>query len=193
MKPTDSSTPSISLTRIGLLVLVPLAVVLGVRAVAWAVNLKTWSSGDTLTAADLNGNFAAINNQLVAQPPCRAGFWSLGDGRLCMQSTLQPAAYMYDNVSTGAIHVCQGVGPGAHVCTFTEFREACGAGMNPYGGVATGWYGDHSVITSTTVLANMGDWDDEYGGWNAADCTSDNNDAPAAQATSVSKQFRCCY
>jgi hypothetical protein len=178
--------------KISDLVVVSLAAVACVQAVSWAVSLKSWTTNETLTAADLNGNFSAINAQLNAQPLCRAGFWSLGDGRLCMQSTLQPAAYMYDNGTTGAIHVCQSMGPGARVCTFTDFRQACGAGQNPYGGVATGWYGDHAVITSTSSIAAMGDWDDEFGGWNFADCT-ENNDAPAAQATSVSKQFRCCY
>jgi hypothetical protein len=36
----------------------------GVRAVTWAAaQLKTWNDGDTLTAADLNGNFAALAAQ----------------------------------------------------------------------------------------------------------------------------------
>lgn len=40
---------------------VPLAVLGGVHAVSWAAaTLKTWNDGDTLTAADLNGNFAAL-------------------------------------------------------------------------------------------------------------------------------------
>jgi hypothetical protein len=47
--------------RLALLVGVPLAVLGGVRAVSWAaVTLKAWIPGETLTAADLNGNFAAI-------------------------------------------------------------------------------------------------------------------------------------
>ena len=140
---SDRSFPSVSLTRIALIVLVPVTLLLGVQAMAWAVTLKTWTNGETLTAADLNQNFSNINAQLVAQPPCRAGFWSLGDGRLCMQMTMQTAASMYDNGPTGAIHVCQAVGPGSRVCTFTDFRQACGAGLNPYAGVTTGWYGDH--------------------------------------------------
>jgi hypothetical protein len=188
----DRAFPSVSLTRIGLIVLVPVTLLLGVHTFAWAVTLKTWTAGETLTAADLNQNFANINTQLTAQPPCRAGFWSLGDGRLCMQMAMQPAAGMYDNGPTGAIHVCQGIGPGSRVCTFTDFRQACGAGLNPYAGITTGWYGDHAVITSTTAIGSMGDWDDEFGGWNFGDCT-ENNDAPAAQATSIAKQFRCCY
>jgi hypothetical protein len=47
--------------RIAILIGVPLAVVGGVRAVTWAaVTLKVWTTGETLTAADLNANFAAL-------------------------------------------------------------------------------------------------------------------------------------
>jgi len=47
--------------RLALFVGVPLAVLGGVRAVSWAaLTLKSWTTGETLTAADLNGNFAAI-------------------------------------------------------------------------------------------------------------------------------------
>jgi hypothetical protein len=47
--------------RAALWIGVPLAVVGGVRAATWAAGaLKTWNTGDTLNAADLNGNFAAL-------------------------------------------------------------------------------------------------------------------------------------
>jgi hypothetical protein len=194
----DRRFPSVAFTRVALLVLVPLGLLFGIRDIAWAVTLKTWSAGETLTADDLNANFTAINAQLTANPPCRAGFWSLGDGRLCMQTTLQAAAFMYG--TNGAIRTCEKVGPGARVCTFSDFRQACGAGMNPYGDVSAGWYGDHAVITSTSNIAAMGDWDDEFGGWNFPNCTDagaganeGNNDGPAAQASSIAKQYRCCY
>src|SRR4051812_16942722 len=52
-------------TRIGLLVLVPLALVFGVQAIAWAVP-KTWSHGDALTADDLNRNFKALDDAVAA-------------------------------------------------------------------------------------------------------------------------------
>jgi hypothetical protein len=48
---------SMSATRLGLILGVPLALVIGVQAVTWAAT-KTWTSGETLTAADLNNNFA---------------------------------------------------------------------------------------------------------------------------------------
>jgi hypothetical protein len=48
----------------GLLVTMPLAVVIGAQTVSWALSLKNWTPGETLTAADLNGNFTKINNDL---------------------------------------------------------------------------------------------------------------------------------
>jgi hypothetical protein len=46
---------------------VPLAVLGGVRAVTWAAStLKTWATGDTLTATDLNGNFTALDQRVAA-------------------------------------------------------------------------------------------------------------------------------
>ena len=48
----------------GLLVTMPLAVVLGAQTVSWALSLKSWTPGETLTAADLNGNFAKIDAEL---------------------------------------------------------------------------------------------------------------------------------
>src|SRR5262249_53562952 len=63
----DQRIPSVAATRIGLLIGVPIAVVFGIHAVSWAaVTLKTWNSGDTLTAADLNANFGSVNAQLDA-------------------------------------------------------------------------------------------------------------------------------
>jgi len=62
----DNRFPSPSVARLALLVTVPLAVVFGVKAIAWAdVALKQWVSGDTLMATDLNANFAAISEALA--------------------------------------------------------------------------------------------------------------------------------
>jgi hypothetical protein len=49
------------LLRIG----IPLAVLLGGGAIAWAATLHTWNTGDTLQASDLNGNFAGLQGQLT--------------------------------------------------------------------------------------------------------------------------------
>jgi hypothetical protein len=55
------------LTRAALVVTIPLALLGGVRAVGWtAAQLKVWADGDTLKAADINGNFMALSAQLGA-------------------------------------------------------------------------------------------------------------------------------
>ena len=111
---------------------------------------------------------------------CRPGFWSVGDGRLCMESILRGPDDMWD-----AIGVCKGVGPGSRVCEHNDFQQACGAGYNPYGGEGQGWYGDHGV-------ADGGNWDDEYGTWNRGYCTN-NNDGAVYEAETLQTYYRCCY
>lgn len=53
-------------TRIGLLILVPVAVVFGIQTVSWAVP-KIWARGDTLTAEELNQNFKDLEDKIAAQ------------------------------------------------------------------------------------------------------------------------------
>ena len=60
--------PSPRATRIGLLIIVPLALVVGVRTVSWAVP-KVWSRGETLTADDLNRNFKSLDDAVAAANP----------------------------------------------------------------------------------------------------------------------------
>jgi hypothetical protein len=55
------------LARAALVASVPLAVLIGARTAGWsAAQLKQWSDGDTLKAADINGNFAALSAQIAA-------------------------------------------------------------------------------------------------------------------------------
>lgn len=55
--------------RLALWIGVPLAVVGGVQAASWAADaLKTWNTGDTLTAQELNANFATL---AAEQAPAR--------------------------------------------------------------------------------------------------------------------------
>jgi hypothetical protein len=44
---------------------IPLALVLGGGAVAWAAGLVVWSDGQALKAADLNGNFTYLEGQIA--------------------------------------------------------------------------------------------------------------------------------
>jgi hypothetical protein len=46
---------------------VPLGVLLGGGAIAWAAGLHAWNTGDTLQAADLNGNFSYLQGEIMAQ------------------------------------------------------------------------------------------------------------------------------
>ena len=53
--------------RAALVLAIPLALVLGVRAFGWsAAQLKVWTDGDTLKAADINSNFGALSAQIAA-------------------------------------------------------------------------------------------------------------------------------
>ncbi len=52
-------------TRIGLLILIPVAVVFGVQTISWAVP-KIWAQGNTLTADDLNQNFKELEDKVAA-------------------------------------------------------------------------------------------------------------------------------
>jgi hypothetical protein len=45
---------------------IPLVVLLGGGAIAWAGGLHVWKTADTLQAADLNGNFANLQGQITA-------------------------------------------------------------------------------------------------------------------------------
>ena len=55
------------LSRGALIVLIPLAVIAGVRSVGWtAAQLKEWNDGDVLKADDINGNFMALSTQIAA-------------------------------------------------------------------------------------------------------------------------------
>jgi len=66
MRKVSNAWPSISWLRLGLLVGVPLALLLGTRLLAWATtNVKTWSAGETLTASDLNSAISALSSAMV--------------------------------------------------------------------------------------------------------------------------------
>jgi len=67
-KDRDRRIPSVSATRLALIIGVPLAVVFAHHASAWAtVAIKTWIAGDTLTATDLNASFTSIKNALASE------------------------------------------------------------------------------------------------------------------------------
>lgn len=60
-------SPSRLATRVGLVLGIPLALLLGPRAMAWAdLQIKTWTAGDKLTAADLNAEFAKVKGEFAS-------------------------------------------------------------------------------------------------------------------------------
>jgi hypothetical protein len=65
---SNTRFPSPAFTRLALIVTVPVAVLIGADSVSHALTLKSWNTGDTLTAAELNANFQAIENELAPQP-----------------------------------------------------------------------------------------------------------------------------
>jgi hypothetical protein len=69
MRHPKEGAPSKRATRLALSIGVPVALMVGAQAVSWAATtLKTWNDGDTLTAADLNANFAALSTAIAAGP-----------------------------------------------------------------------------------------------------------------------------
>ncbi len=119
--------------------------------------------------------------------PCPVGWWSVAGGRLCLAPTLGTADLVHN-----AIGACKAMQ--ARVCTHNDMQQACGAGYNPYGGVAPGWYGDHGWavdIDLVTAGFQSGNTDDEYLTWNGTACAN-NNDGPAHASTEV-HPYRCCW
>ena len=49
-------------TRVGRLVAMPLALVLGVQTISWVVP-KVWTRGETLSAGDLHHNFGSLETR----------------------------------------------------------------------------------------------------------------------------------
>jgi hypothetical protein len=127
----------------GLRIGIPLAVLLGGSAVAWAAGLHTWSTGDTLQAADLNANFAYLQSEITAlqaQVHAPSGFHAYLTQPMTIGSNIiAPVPFdtvefdlanEYDN-TTGTFKVTS---RGAYlVHCFVEYSPA------PGGTVPTGW------------------------------------------------------
>jgi len=78
----DSSKTSRLRARLSLLLVIPLALVLGERALSWAAaQLKTFADGDVLTAADLNAQLAALN--AATRPDAQPGGSPATAGQSC--------------------------------------------------------------------------------------------------------------
>lgn len=90
----ESGAPSQRATRIGLLIVVPIALLIGARAVSWAVP-KVWSSGETLTADDLNRNFRALEDATSRAWTACGTLESLHTSSVCAIAGFSPDEYEY--------------------------------------------------------------------------------------------------
>jgi hypothetical protein len=70
---------------------IPVAVLLGAGAIAYAAGLVTWMDGQTLTAADLNNNFSQLQSEITAQQAQIAALLS-GSPTIVQQGTVTNAA-----------------------------------------------------------------------------------------------------
>jgi len=104
------------------------------------------------------------------------------NGEICYSSNLQAAT----DAHTARVACGTDAMGNSHVCTYADTFQMCGAGINPYSGSNNGWYGDHGLYTAQSNY----NWDDEYGTWNRASCT-ENNDGPAYHYDN-NFAYRCC-
>jgi hypothetical protein len=94
----DLEIPS-RVKRWALKVGIPLGVLLGGGAIAWAQSLHVWNTGDTLQATDLNGNFSNLQNQITA----------LQTQMTTLQSSVVPTYLGFSNDSGTVTHMSQNV------------------------------------------------------------------------------------
>jgi hypothetical protein len=98
--------------RVALVASVPLAVVSGARTIGWtAAQLKQWNDGDTLRAADINGNFTALSTQIAAlTAPLPWAALGLMNGWAAYGDGYAPPSYAKD--ALGIVHL-RGLAKGA--------------------------------------------------------------------------------
>jgi hypothetical protein len=151
------------LLRVG----IPIILLAGAGAVAYASVSKTWNAGETLTANDLNGNFAAFDQRITALETklveTRNGKkWSLG------------ATYCGTSVTTngqitggyaGAKMLCEGVStgcnssPSAHMCTAEDLVHSAQVGLAaPQGWYSSGVFWEITTINPAVLVADCSGW-----------------------------------
>jgi hypothetical protein len=199
---TDSNRekwPSVSFTRLGLLVGTPLVLLLGAGSLSWALDLKQWSVGDTMTATDLNSNFASVNTELARALMCPAGMVRVIDasaGSFCIDQQARP-----DDSSYNAQANC--VTTTGRMCSVSEYVAGYASGQlngatddqgewGSFVGMYAGTWGDGASCTGPTMWS----YDFSMAGTPTrlncvdADRTAANIDC-ATTGTSCA-QYRCC-
>ena len=108
---------------------IPLASLIGGTAIAYAAGLKTWATGDLLSASDLNDNFANLQTQLdtIVPPGTVMAFGGAIDGNPGevindkAPARLPPAGWLLCN---GALVARKGV----YAALFSTIENKFGAG-----------------------------------------------------------------
>ena len=180
--------PSVSLTRLALVVGVPLATLVGARLDALAaVSLKTWNSGDTLTAADLNANFEALRVSTA-----NSKSYSL-NGLYCGTTVTTHDGALTGQPTNGYARVkllCEGkCGTAtAHACMPEELLRSTSIGLT----IVDGWY---NTGLYTDYYAGPGGRSD-CDGWTTTSTTRVgalwSNGRPSAGICNMSYSFACC-
>lgn len=153
---TREKFPSISATRLGLLIGVPAALLLLTNPVVLAaVNLKTWNSGDTLNAADLNANFDSLKNEISTAE----------------SSTVQTGKSI---ACSGTASLTNGVGPFSHTFSANE----CGGTLpdSTFVSAMASWSVTCNGWAMGTALQSADAGYPGYSGyWSSSGCTGTNS------------------
>jgi hypothetical protein len=159
------------LVRLGL----PIAIVLGSGALAYANVPTVWKSGDLLKVADMNGNFSAVDKRLAALEDPYVGVTSIP-----VQGTLGGYA------GAKALCVSQFNSPTAHMCMGEELVRSQALGKV----IPQGWYSSGVAVSSAGVLIN------DCSGWASSDPTFSgatwSQNHPSGQGCNAANPVLCC-
>lgn len=124
---------------------IPVAALLLMSVIAYASLPKTWSTGDPLTAADLNGNFAALDKKARFVGSTDAGVsYSVGFTTYCGSTTqTTPSLGGYVLAKAACQAACGGSGS-AHLCSTEETLRSVEVGLS----VPSGWIQQGNPIAS---------------------------------------------
>lgn len=139
MTTNDEKFPTPRQTRIGLLVLMPLALLFGQRALVWAdvtLPTPTFTDGQPLTAAQLNGNFDALKDA-INKPTISIGGKLFSTHAVYKTSTANTKGKF---TATGGLvsyeaakQLCEDAAksPSAHMCSAEEIQRSRQLGKTP--------------------------------------------------------------
>jgi len=104
---------------------IPVVLLLGGGAVAWAAGLHTWSQNEPLNAIDLNGNFSYLQSEIAATQATQGNFVDLSSAQ-----TVGGAKTFANLTVTGNASVQGTLGVGLHVaegasCTYNGSYWVC--------------------------------------------------------------------